>query len=82
MQQKKHHYVALHLEEYELLALEAHFDVWRVHAQMGALIWVSRKPLMVTIVMPMSFYRCKNLLKWILFKDLNLNIYMMHKIIL
>jgi hypothetical protein len=32
--------------------------------------------------MPMSLYRFFNLLKWIWFKDLNLNIYMMHKIIL
>jgi hypothetical protein len=31
--------------------------------------------------MPMSLYKFKNLLKWTWFKDLNLNIYMMHKII-
>jgi hypothetical protein len=38
--------------------------------------------LVVTIAMPMSLYRFLNWLKWTWFKYLNLNIYMMHKIIL
>jgi len=38
--------------------------------------------LLVAIVMPMLLYRFLNLLKWTWFKYLNLNIYMMHKIIL
>jgi hypothetical protein len=38
--------------------------------------------LWVPIAMPMWLYRFKNLLKWTWFKDLNLNIYMMHKIML
>jgi hypothetical protein len=38
--------------------------------------------LVIAVAMPMSLYRFKNLFKWTLFKDLNLNIYMMHKIIL
>jgi hypothetical protein len=38
--------------------------------------------LVVAIAMPMLFYKSWNLLKWTWFKDLNLNIYMMHKIIL
>jgi hypothetical protein len=38
--------------------------------------------LVVAIAMPMSLYRLKNIFKWTWFKDLNLNIYMMHKIIL
>jgi len=37
---------------------------------------------MVAIAMPMFLYRFKNLLKWTWFKDLNLNIYMMHETIL
>ncbi len=38
--------------------------------------------LVVAIAMPKSLYKFLNLLKWIWFKDPNLNIYMMHKIIL
>jgi len=38
--------------------------------------------LVVAIAMPRSLYRFLNLLKWTWFKDPNLNIYMMHKIIL
>ncbi len=37
--------------------------------------------LVVAIIVPMSLYKFKNLLKWTWFKDLNLNIDMMHKII-
>jgi hypothetical protein len=43
---------------------------------------VSQLRLAVAIAMLMLFYRSWNLLKWTWFKDLNLNIYMMHKIIL
>jgi hypothetical protein len=38
--------------------------------------------LVVTIAMPMLFYRFQNLLKWTQFLKINLNIYMVHKIIL
>jgi len=38
--------------------------------------------LVVAVAMPTSLYRFQNLFKWTLFKDLNLNIYPMHKIIL
>ncbi len=38
--------------------------------------------LVVAIAMPTSLYRFKNLFKWTSFKDLNFNIYLMHKIIL
>ncbi len=38
--------------------------------------------LVVAIIMPMLLYRSSNLLKWTWFKYLNLNIYIMHKIIL
>jgi hypothetical protein len=38
--------------------------------------------LVVVIAMPVLYYRFLILLKWIWFEDLNLNIYMMHKIIL
>jgi hypothetical protein len=38
--------------------------------------------LVVVIVMPMLFYKFWNVLKWTWFKDFNLNIYMMHNIIL
>jgi hypothetical protein len=44
--------------------------------------YASQFCLVVAIAMPMSFFRFFNLLKWIWFKDFNLNIYMMHKIIL
>jgi len=43
---------------------------------------VSQFCLVIAIVMPMLLYRSWNLLKWTWFKDFNLNIYMMHKIIL
>ncbi len=43
---------------------------------------VSQLCLVVAIVMPMLFYKSWNLLKWTWFKYLNLNINMMHKIIL
>jgi hypothetical protein len=36
----------------------------------------------VAITMPMLLYKFLNLLKWTWFKDLNLDIYVMHKIIL
>jgi hypothetical protein len=38
--------------------------------------------LLVAIAMPTSLYRFQNLFKWTLFKHLNFNIYLMHKIIL
>jgi hypothetical protein len=37
---------------------------------------------MVAIAMPMLLYKFINLLQWTCFKNINLNIYMMHKIIL
>jgi hypothetical protein len=43
---------------------------------------VSQLCLMVAIVMPMLLYRTWNLFKWTWFKDLNLIIYLMHKIVL
>jgi hypothetical protein len=57
----------------------------RVHAQIGGPIWMSCKPILpcgCVIIMPMLLYRSRNLLTWTWFKYLNLNIYMMHKIIL
>jgi hypothetical protein len=38
--------------------------------------------LVLAVAMPTSLYRFQNLFKWTLFKDLNFNIYLMHKIIL
>jgi len=38
--------------------------------------------LVVAVAMPTSLYRFQNLFQWIFFKHLNLNIYLMHKIIL
>jgi hypothetical protein len=43
---------------------------------------VSQFCLVIAIAMPMLLYRSWNLLKWTWFKDFNLNIYMIHKIIL
>jgi hypothetical protein len=41
---------------------------------------ISQFYLVVAIAMPMLFYSSWNLLKWTWFKDLNLDIYIMHKI--
>jgi len=38
--------------------------------------------LLVAFAMPTSLYRFQKLFKWTFFKHLNLNIYLMHKIIL
>jgi hypothetical protein len=55
---------------------------WRMHKWVDQFeCYVSQFCLVVTIAMPM-FYRSWNSFKWTWFKDLNLSIYMMHKIIL